>query len=558
MAWSKTEYPYELAPAHNLNWVTASNTTDYNENSFRYSFDIRMTDIGGTFTPGLTGTSLGTFYVPPRPITGEGKISPSGIWKDNLATTLDPAGASGGGASGAGYQQTQVTYNYNYINTSGVGVTGSPITGTTKRTWSAVFDYEEWANYDWTAWEVGGTATAGATNFLTDGPTSRCALNNDLLYALVQDYTPPNSSFNTTNTTQNKTDFAGSGFYGGDWFEVTNPDSTGGTDLTWSWTAGVGIKAGSFPNVNSYSNILVPTPQSDPYIRLRAGGTYVFQFLTDFNYGDLTSGFHVYGKRDDNGVWERLAAFIEYSASGQQQFRASATIGSSYGYEVLGIAVDAGFSVTAEISELQFLVYTNPGGMAWAVNEGGTVTEYDVTVDQMNYLNTGTLALGTTSDYNVAIINTANGTALTKTISYDYDCNTCSNCERVSLVWLNSKGGYDVFDFQCTNTKNYQVTRQEANRFLGEGYSVGTRGFINNKNVMQLAKTVNTNYTTEADVVWLESLLRSPDVYELRDDNTLIPVIIDTTSYNTFVTQDKLKIVEFEYRLGYNIQSQNI
>jgi hypothetical protein len=125
-------------------------------------------------------------------------------------------------------------------------------------------------------------------------------------------------------------------------------------------------------------------------------------------------------------------------------------------------------------------------------------------------------------------------------------------------VWLNSKGGYDVFNFQCTNTKNYQVTRQEANRFLGEGYQVGTRGFINNKNVMQLAKTVNTNYTTEADIVWLESLLRSPDVYELRDDNTLIPVIIDTTSYNTFVTQDKLKIAEFEYRLGYNIQSQNI
>ena len=75
---------------------------------------------------------------------------------------------------------------------------------------------------------------------------------------------------------------------------------------------------------------------------------------------------------------------------------------------------------------------------------------------------------------------------------------------------------------------------------------------------MTITKTVNTNYTTEADITWLESLLRSPEVYELRDDNTVIPVLVDTNSYKTWVTPDKLKIAEFSYRLGYNLNSQNV
>ncbi len=557
MAWSKTEYNYELAPAHNLNWVTALNDTNYNENSFKYSFDVRMTNIGGTFTPGLTGTSLGTFYMPPRPVTGEAKFAPSGIWKDSIYTPLDPAGASGGGATGTGYKQTQVTYNYSYVNTSGTTITGTPITGATKRTWPAIFDYVEFASYDATEWEVGGTATAGATKFLTDGPLTRCALPNDLLYVLVKSFTPATGAFLKADTVSNNTLLFDNGFYGGDWYQVANPDSTGGTDLTWRYQTSVGLYAGSYPDVNSYSNILVPTPTSSS-VRLRPGGTFTIRIVTDNAFGELTSGFNVFGKRDDNGVWELIDVMTEYNASGASGWELIDTIGSSYGYTELGLAVDAGYTFTARVATIADWTFSNPGGVAWEVTEGATKTEYDVTLGAMNYLNVGTLALGTSNDFSVKIINTATGVAYTNTIGYSADCNTCGNCEKVTLVWLNSKGGFDSYQFRCINNKTLTATRQIADRFVGEGYTVGQRGFMNVKNSMQYQKTVNTNYESQTPIEWLESLFLSPDVYELGDDNTLIPVIVDTTSYSTFVTPDKLKIAQFEYRLAYNINSQNI
>ena len=557
MAWTKTEYTYTLAPAHNLNWVTALNSTDYNENSFRYSFDIRMTDIGGTFTPGLTGTSLGTFYVPPRPVTGEGKFNPSGIWKDNMYTILDPAGASGAGATGTGYQSTQVTYGYNYINTSGIGVTGSPLTGATKRTWSAIFDYEEWVNYDDTEWEV-RTTPGGSVNFLTDGPTSRCSLNNDLLYVLIGPYTPSNFTWNRPATIANKYNFQSQCFYSGVWQEATNPDSTGGTDLTWSCQSGTGVYAGSYPYVNSYSNILFTDP-SNEYATAKPAAVVTIRFSTSTLYSAQTSGYHLYGRRTDNGVWEYIDVFVEYNLAGQQAWElVNVPVPSGYGYDRLGLAVDAGYSFTARITEITEWKIVNPGGYAWEIDYGTSITNIDAESSKMNYLNTGSLALGATGDYSVSLVHSGSGVAFTKTINYDYDCKLCGNCEDITLTWLNSKGGFDSFKFICTNTKEYSVNRQQANRFLGEGYSLGQRGFMNPKNVMQLTKTVNTNYTTEADITWLESLLLSPEVYELRDNNTVIPVIVDSNSYQTWVTPDKLKIAEFNYRLGYNINSQNV
>jgi hypothetical protein len=557
MAFTKTEYNYELAPAHNLNWVTALNNTDYNENSFRYSFDVRVTDIGGTFTPGLTGTSIGTFFMPPRPVTGEAKFAPSGIWKDVVFSPLDPAGASGGGATGTGYKQTQVIYNYSYVNSSGTTITGTAITGATKRTWAAIFDYVDFASYDATEWEVGGTATVAATKFLTDGPLSRCALPNDLLYTLVKSFTPATGAWLKADTVSNNTLIFSNGFYSGAWTQVTNPDSTGGTDLTWQYQASVGLFAGSGPFVNSYSNILVPLKTSSE-VRLRPGGTYNIEFFTDSAFGELSSGYNIFGRRDDTGVWEFIALMDEFDYTGALAYQKTGTIGSSYGYTELGLAVDAGYSFTARLSTILTWNYQNLGGVAWRVIEGSTVTEYPATLGAMNYLNVGTLALGTTNDFSVKIINTATGSAFTNTINYSADCNTCGNCEKVTLVWLNSKAGFDSYQFRCINNKTLTTTRQVADRFVGEGYTVGQRGFMNVKNSMQYQKTVNTNYEGQTDIEWLESLFLSPDVYELQDDNTLIPVIVDTTSYSTFVTPDKLKIAQFQYRLAYNINSQNI
>jgi hypothetical protein len=373
----------------------------------------------------------------------------------------------------------------------------------------------------------------------------------------VKSFTPATGGWSKVDTVSNKLNFFSDGFYGGSWTQDANPDSTGGTNEDWEYQNTVGLYAGSFPNVNSYSNILYPTPTSSS-VRLRAGGTFTIRIGTDSAFGELTSGFHVYGKRDDNGVWEYINPMTEFNWSGSQGFELVDTIGSSYGYTLLGLAVDAGYSFTSRVSQVLDWTFVNVGSVKWEVTKGNTKTEYPVTLGSMNYLNVGTLALNATQDFSVRIINTATGTAYTQTISYDIDCNTCGNCEKVTLVWLNSKGGYDAFTFICTNNKTYESTRQIGNRFLNEGYTLGQRGYMNVQNVMSLTKTVNTNYTGQTNIEWLESLFLSQDVYELSDNGTLIPVIVNSTSYSTFVTPDKIKVAQFEYRLAYDIKSQNI
>jgi hypothetical protein len=556
MAWSKTEYPYTLAPGFNVNWVQALNTTDYNNNSFRYSFDVRMTDIGGTFTPGLTGTSLGTFYLPPRPVTGEALFNPSGIWKDNLVTPLDPVGASGGGATGTGYKQTQVTYNYEYVSATGASITGTPITGATKRTWGGIFGYEEFPAYDWTDWEIGPNSSN--VLFLTDGPSSRCLLANDLLYCLVGPSGPSSVSWGMENTIQNDTNWAADGF-GAAWQQVANPDSTGGTDLNWLASDGDGLYTLGYDGYNSYSNILYPVPSpNNGTVFLKSGGTYNVRVLTDQPYSAQFVGVWLYGKRQSNGVWEQIGQLSEFNNGGDAEYRINGTASTTY--TNLGLATDAGYNVGGYFTTVLAWNYVNPAGTyQWEINPTvGATAYYAVDNGKLNYLNVGSIATGQSGDFTVRIVNSDTKSAYTETITYDADCNTCSSCEKVTLTWLNSKGGYDAFQFHCVNTKELSATRQQAEQFLGKDYTVGMRGFINPKNTVLTTKTVNTQFTGQTNIEWLESLFVSPSVYELRDDNTLIPVIMLSDSYSTWVSPDKIKIAEFQYQLGYSRTSQTI
>ncbi len=556
MAWSKTEYPYTLAPGFNVNWVTALNTTDYNNNSFRYSFDVRMTDIGGTFTPGLTGTSLGTFYLPPRPVTGEGLFNPSGIWKDNLITVIDPVGASGGGATGSGYKQTRVTYNYEYVSATGANIVGTPIVGATKRTWGGIFGYEAFPSYDWTDWEVGPTHSN--VQFLTDGPSSRCLLPNDLLYVLIGPSAPNPVTWNMVNTVQNETNWQADGFSLA-WQQVANPDSTGGTNLTWMASDGDGLFTLGYDGYNSYSNILYPEPSPDNgTVFLKNGGTYTVTVKTDVTYSAQFVGVWLYGKVRSTGIWEQIGQLTEFDSSGLAGYTITGTASKSYSY--LGLATDAGYNVAGYFTNVLQWQYINPAGnYKWEINPSAGATVYKSTqLGKMNYLNVGELALGATGDFTVRIVNDDTLAPYTETITYDYDCNTCSSCEKITLTWLNSVGGYDCYQFHCLNLEELSATRQSGEQFLGKDYQVGQRGFLNTKNTVLTTRRVNTQYTGQTDIDWLESLFVSPSVYELRDNGTLIPVIVQSDTYQTFVTQDKIKIAEFEYQLGYSRTSQNI
>lgn len=128
----------------------------------------------------------------------------------------------------------------------------------------------------------------------------------------------------------------------------------------------------------------------------------------------------------------------------------------------------------------------------------------------------------------------------------------------VKLMWLNSYGGWDYFDFKLDDHKTYNITRQEYKKQLSPTYVVGDRErTILSSNVIE-QHTVNTNWISESDYAFLNHLLISPEVYVLsNDDSVCYPIIITDTSFD-FKTayRDQIFQLTLTYQMSYGIETQ--
>ena len=79
--------------------------------------------------------------------------------------------------------------------------------------------------------------------------------------------------------------------------------------------------------------------------------------------------------------------------------------------------------------------------------------------------------------------------------------------------------------------------------------------------------TINSNWITEDDSIWLEELLTSPEVYVLGNTDTLggastgykLPIIITDTTYEVKTAiRDRLfnLVVNFKYAYVTNLQNE--
>ena len=89
MAYTTSEPSNNYLPSENMAWFSAD-STDKNEESFVYRYRLQLTDTTDTFTTGTTGADvIGTFRVPPRPVTGVGYFSPMSIARTYTTTPLE-------------------------------------------------------------------------------------------------------------------------------------------------------------------------------------------------------------------------------------------------------------------------------------------------------------------------------------------------------------------------------------------------------------------------------------------------------------------------------------
>ena len=539
MAYTITQPSYTLYPTDNLSWSTAY-SSDYTQPAFVYKFTVQVGATAGALAP------VSINRVPVNPGATAASFAPNAILRNYVDTPITFTGLTGPTASNEGLQTGRVIYGQEY-NNNGTIVSTTGATGNTFLFWNSIFSYPEWPSYDANQWIIG--ATSVGVNFLTDGPNSRCIIPQDLLYVNVSD---------SSTTVRTKEDIFpvnswnwGPGYdvypdFFDDQFSVASPTAPI-TDLTLGATGQ--LEMVTWPQVGVTGN-------TDIYARQMAvstGDTITIRIENAVAYGTTSTNYprlQLVGRNGSSGAFTAIGFLNVTQVVSPSSSFASLTVVATQNYTFLGLryAVTATnqLSVPSVAGPVTtWTISSPPETFYWSFTQGGVETRYPAFQGKQNWLNVGSEVRGTT-DFTVKIEN-EEGDILSEIISFSGDCDDCTACEHKSLTWLNSKGGYDTFQFYCVNNRSIELQRFNGQQTLAQSYSVGDRGLYNTANVGKLRTRVNTNYVLSETVDWLESLVISPSVYEVAADGTLTPIIIDTASYQRFAKPNRLMVVEFEY-----------
>lgn len=192
-------------------------------------------------------------------------------------------------------------------------------------------------------------------------------------------------------------------------------------------------------------------------------------------------------------------------------------------------------------------------GITYSTN---TYRKVDIGVGPMNLISS--VPFTDVNYYEVFIKNTsspfANGVSEVRKYRVD---NTCTNYEKQRIVFLNRLGGYDYFNFTLDTKKMVGITRTEYEKMLNWNYTIGDRGKTILAQKAEVKMTMNSNWLTEDDSLWLEELLTSPEVYLLYNGNKL-PIVITDNSYEvkTYLRNQMFNLV-LNYKFGYDLNLQN-
>jgi hypothetical protein len=150
-----------------------------------------------------------------------------------------------------------------------------------------------------------------------------------------------------------------------------------------------------------------------------------------------------------------------------------------------------------------------------------------------------------------------------KSISYifyntaKYGQSDCHN-DKIRLGWVNSRGGWDYFNFTKRSEITDEIERKNYRKVLFNGttsiFSANDRGLVERRNMAQQVLTVTSDYISEGEFKFLRSLLVSNQVTWLTTDAgkaVEVPVKLDDTTYVEKKTRDgKLYNVTLKVRIA--------
>ena len=142
--------------------------------------------------------------------------------------------------------------------------------------------------------------------------------------------------------------------------------------------------------------------------------------------------------------------------------------------------------------------------------------------------------------YQVRVLN-AGGTSVSASYifynAHDYGQSDC-NWDNIRLGWVNSRGGWDYFNFTKKSETTNEIERKQYRKVLFNGgptiFSSNDRSLLQRQNLAQQVLTVTSDYITEGEFQLLRSLLVSNQVTWLTEDAgkpVEVPVNVEDTSF---------------------------
>jgi hypothetical protein len=142
--------------------------------------------------------------------------------------------------------------------------------------------------------------------------------------------------------------------------------------------------------------------------------------------------------------------------------------------------------------------------------------------------------------YEVKLFTSSNVTASESYIFYNAKAYGQSDCwwDKIRLGWVNSRGGWDYFNFTKKSEVSNEIQRKPYRKVLFNGgptiFSTNDRGKTDRRNLVEQVITATSDYITEAEFALLRSMMVSNQVTWLSTDQGKaieIPVNMEDTSY---------------------------
>ena len=139
-----------------------------------------------------------------------------------------------------------------------------------------------------------------------------------------------------------------------------------------------------------------------------------------------------------------------------------------------------------------------------------------------------------------------------------YLVDQCTKGTPVRFKFMNNYGHYDYFTFLGATKKNTDIKRNlyksDNNKWSTSGYlgNARNRGTTQFETVLNDTINVQSDWITEAQSVWLEQLVSSPDVYVYEGSNLVAVNIVDTNYQTKYVSNDQLFNLSLSFRYNYN------